>query len=175
MMKVFLWRPTWAHFQLELFWQFAIGSSFLVTGFDSELSWVQRKVTLSPLARSIGCLWPNSDSLSFPSSNYIQIPRDIKRNLDFNFVPLWAGLEELPSSVQILVRWAIDCGENQRVRSTLRSPEAEKDRRTKALFPWRKSAELNQKNYSEIPSWFHFHFWTLNCSKTGNSYREFCE
>ncbi len=25
MMKVFLWRPTWAHFRLELLWQFAIG------------------------------------------------------------------------------------------------------------------------------------------------------
>ncbi len=33
-------------------------------GRDSELSWVQRKVTLSPLARSIGSLWTNSDSIS---------------------------------------------------------------------------------------------------------------
>ncbi len=30
MMKVFLWRPTWAHFHLELVWQFAIGDSSFV-------------------------------------------------------------------------------------------------------------------------------------------------
>ncbi len=28
MMKVFLWRPTWAHFHLELLWQFHIEDSF---------------------------------------------------------------------------------------------------------------------------------------------------
>jgi hypothetical protein len=37
------------------------------------------------------------------------------------------------------------------------------------------SSKFYQKNYSEIPSWFHFHFWALNCSKTRNFYREFCE
>jgi hypothetical protein len=31
------------------------------------------------------------------------------------------------------------------------------------------------ENYSEIPSWFRFYSWALNCSKTGNFYREFCE
>jgi hypothetical protein len=88
MTKVFLWRPTWAHFHLELFWQFVIEDRFFGRsqdlGRNSELPCVQRKVTPSPLARSIGCFWTNSDSLSFTNSNYIPLS---DRSLQKNFPP----------------------------------------------------------------------------------------
>jgi hypothetical protein len=37
------------------------------------------------------------------------------------------------------------------------------------------SSKFIKKNYSEIPSWFHFYSWEINCSKTVNFYWEFCE
>ncbi len=140
MMKVFLWRPTWAHFHLELLWQFAI----------EDRIWVE---TLNYPACKERC--PESTSqVDWLLLNQLWLTVLHKLQLNSIFTRFWMKSElqlcsslsrfrkKLLSSVQILVRWAIDCGENQRVRSTLRRPEAEKDKRTKALFPWRKSADI---------------------------------
>ncbi len=69
--------------------------------------------------------------------------------------------KKILSSVQILVCWAIDCGEKK----------PRKTNGQKALFHWRKFAKM----MSRANVFFHFYSWELNCSKTGNFYREFCE
>ncbi len=63
-------------------------------GGDSELPCVQRKVTPSPLARSIGCFWTNSGSLSFPNSNYIPLS---DKSLQKNFLPRFRSSFAEPS------------------------------------------------------------------------------
>ncbi len=156
MMKVFLWRPTRAHFHLELLWQFAI----------EDRIWFETlnyPVFDPPKSRS--------RERQMDKKHFSLEENPLKWWARWVFSFLWSSIVFLSVAKTASSVWASEAGIRILLCFCLGIFEFEFNGKLNEIF----IIKNYQKNYSEIPSWFHFHSWALNCMKTGNFYREFCE
>ncbi len=181
-MKVFLWRPTWAHFHLELLWQFAIEDRILVGlriwveilnyhRFQERWPWVQL---------------PGRLVFSGPTLTHCPSQSPIIFNFHATLNEIWTStlffseqvhdrsrrtsfLGSDPRSLSHRLRW--------KSASLVDPPKTSRERQTDKKHFSLEENSLNwiRKIVQKFPADFIFHSWELNCTKTGNFYREFCE
>ncbi len=156
MMKVFLWRPTWAHFHLELLWQFAIG----------DMIWVETlsyPVFVPPKTRSRE-RQTDKKHFSLEKNRWNSEPGECFILFSLIFI-VFLSAAKTASSV-----WASEAG--IRILTVLLFGNIWNSMENSTKYS---SSKIIRKNTQKFPADFIFipGHWTAR--KLGNFYREFCE